>query len=281
MTQVAIYPQERGAGVVSREMTAFVLTYHAIEEGPAPLCVSPSVFRDHLETLASAGVRVVAAGELARLVRVGLPADPVVALTFDDGFASFARTAAPLLLERGLTATVFCVAGRLGRKSDWATARSNGFVGELARSDELVEVARAGLEIGSHGFEHSPLSIVSDGALEREVVQSRRFLEQVSGASVVTFALPYGAEPGTAARDLLERSYDAVFTTRAAHVARNTDVYAIPRIDAHYVRRPDLISRAISGELHSYLRARRLAGRIRRTFAKDYVVSDGGEDMRC
>ena len=100
---------------------ALILTYHAIEEGPAPLCVEPALFERHLDCIVAAGSRTVTVATLAEAVRRGERLDGLVAITFDDGFASVARTAWPLLAERGLTATVFCVAGYLGGANDWPT----------------------------------------------------------------------------------------------------------------------------------------------------------------
>src|SRR6266511_1025697 len=63
---------------------------------------------------------------------------PDVHLTFDDGNSSDVEIALPRLVERGLTAEFFPLAGRLGQR------------GYVDRSG-LRELARAGMEIGSHG----------------------------------------------------------------------------------------------------------------------------------
>ena len=254
-------------------MPALVLTYHAIESGPPPLCVDPELFARHLEVIAGSGARVVSAGELATLARAGFPEENLVAITFDDGFASVASSAVPLLRQRELPATIYFVAGKLGARSDWSSARAHGFVGELATEDELAHVAALGIEIGSHGFEHVPLVAAADRLLEREVVESRRVLEQISGQPVPTFALPYGARPGPAARRLLEGTYEAVFTTTLGRVEAGAEVYSLPRVDAHYVRRPELLRRALAGRLGSYFQLRAVGARVRRTVTKDYRVS--------
>ena len=102
-------------------MTAVVLTYHAVEDGPAPLCIDPELFRAQLDCLLEVGAEALTISGLAACLRDGTLPARAVALTFDDGCASVARTAAPLLAERGLTATVFCVAGHLGGQNDWPT----------------------------------------------------------------------------------------------------------------------------------------------------------------
>jgi len=251
---------------------ALVLTYHAVETGPPPLCVEPKLFAKHLDVIGESGLRVVTMAELTELVHAGPQGGPVVAITFDDGFASIARTAAPLLLERGLRATIFCVAGRLGGHSDWPTAHGSGFVGTLATATELTELVGLGFEIGSHGFEHAPLVGGSEAVLRRELVESRDLLEDAVSSSVPTFALPYGAAPSPRARRMLEETYAAACTTDLGRVRSNADVYALPRVDSHYIRRPELLDRAVAGRLDSYLRIRKAAARVRRALRSDYLL---------
>ncbi len=174
-------------------------------------------------------------------------------------------------MERGLTATVFCVAGRLGRSSDWPTRRADGFVSELATRAEVAELARLGLEVGSHGYEHAPL-VGSSVDLQRELVDSQRILEEVTGGPVRTFAFPYGALPSRAARRLVEETYDAACTTVLGWVGPGADLYALPRVEAHYVRRPELLERAVAGKLDTYLRVRKMGAQVRRVFTKDYAL---------
>ena len=100
---------------------ALVLTYHAIEPGPGPLCMEPSLFSAQLDLISEARVRLLTLDRLAEELGAGGPGEPSVALTFDDGFASVAEEAAPMLAERGIPATVFCVAGHLGGLNDWPT----------------------------------------------------------------------------------------------------------------------------------------------------------------
>ena len=250
---------------------ALVLTYHAIEPGDGPLHVDPSVFETHLDTLLDAGANFVTASELVDQLHAGTLAPRMVAITFDDGIASVAREAAPRVADRGLTATVFCVAGHLGGTSDWPSAHPGARRLALASADELAELARAGWEIGCHGMVHSPL--VSDGLalLERELVDAKALLERELVTRVRSYAYPYGARPSPAARAAVERTYDSAWTTALDLVTSHADPYALPRVDVHYVRRPRLLRAALAGSLGSYLRARRLGATARRTLRRDYA----------
>lgn len=248
---------------------ALILTYHAIEPGPPPLCCHPELFRAQLDEIAASGARVVTVSALAE--RVADPDETLVALTFDDGFASVLEHALPALAERNLPATIYCVAGRLGGRNDWPSAHPGGFVSDLLSDGEVGKLAEAGIEVGSHGFLHAPLRITRGEQLEQEIIGSKDALEELLGRPVRSFALPYGALPTSEGRELLERSYGTVCTTRPALAGAGADLQSLPRIDAYYLRRRGLVRRALEGSLGPYLAARRLGSGARRAFRKDYA----------
>ncbi len=252
---------------------ALILTYHAVEQSRSPLCFDAPLFAAHADAIAESGARSLTVSDLADALHSGDREEDVVAVTFDDGFASVAETAAPLLLDRGLVATVFCVAGHLGRLNNWQSAQAGGYRSRLADAETLSRLAAAGFEIGSHGVEHSPLANASEQVARREVLDSRVALEQQVGTAVTSFAYPYGAVPGPSVRRLVEETYGAACTTKLGRASATSDLHALPRVDAHYLRRPELLERALRGHLGGYLRARGLAARVRRTLVKDYVVA--------
>jgi peptidoglycan/xylan/chitin deacetylase (PgdA/CDA1 family) len=243
-------------------VSVLVLAYHAIEPGPAPLCLDPGLFREQLDAIVDSGATTLTVSELATALRDGRLPERAVALTFDDGAASVVRTAAPLLAERGLAGTVYCVAGYLGRRNDWPSQRAGAHRFDLAAAGEL---ATSGLEIGSHGFEHEP---VRETVATHEVVESKQVLEQALGVPVTSFAYPYGA---VGASGLVRETYDAACAMGLATAGQASDPWALPRIDIHYVRKPELLLRAIDGSLGPYLALRRVAARARRSVLRDYA----------
>lgn len=249
---------------------ALILTYHAVELGPKPLCVHPQLFRRHVDLVASSGVRVVTVSELVQELTAPTGDERLVALTFDDGFASVAEHAAPLLVSRGLSATVFCVAGHIGGRNDWPGNSPGGLDSPLMSAEQISMLASEGIEIGSHGFVHAPLSETAGSELERELVRSREALEHLTGRQVGSYAYPYGAAPTAEARSLVEATYAAACTTRVGAVELRPDVYALPRVDAYYVRRPELLRRALAGSLGPYLALRRIGARARRLLFQDH-----------
>jgi peptidoglycan/xylan/chitin deacetylase (PgdA/CDA1 family) len=248
---------------------ALILVYHAVEDGPPPLCIPPAVFRGHLDCIAEASIPAVTLGRLVDDLRVGRPVERSIAITFDDGFQSVVDEAAPLLAERQLPATIFCVAGHLGGRNDWVTQPDGVFSRPLADARSVASLAEGTFEVGSHGMTHLPLSRAPAGVLQRELVDSRIALEQAVGSPVHWFAYPYGVVPQLVARQLVERTYRGACVNLLRPVRSGADVFALPRIDAHYLRRRALFRRVLEG-LDCYLHTRRSGARLRRVVRRDF-----------
>jgi peptidoglycan/xylan/chitin deacetylase (PgdA/CDA1 family) len=125
---------------------------------------------------------------------------PDVAITFDDGNASDVEHALPALRERGLTATFFVVAGRLGAP-------------RFLDADGVRELAAAGMEIGCHGMRHRPWRGLDGVALHEELVQAKVVLEGVIGRPVTRAACPFGSYDRRVLGTLRRAGYRRVYTS--------------------------------------------------------------------
>ena len=123
-----------------------------------------------------------------------------VRITFDDGNASDVEHALPALRERGLKATFFVVAGRLGAPL---------FLDAAA----VEELADAGMTIGSHGMRHRAWRGLDDGALREELVDAKAILEDVVGGPVTQAACPFGSYDRRVLRRLRGSGYHHVYTS--------------------------------------------------------------------
>jgi peptidoglycan/xylan/chitin deacetylase (PgdA/CDA1 family) len=135
-----------------------------------------------------------------RRILDAIPTDADVSLSFDDGNRSDADVALPALLERGLDATFFPLAGRL----DDAASLS---------ADDLRRMLDAGMRIGSHGWAHVPWRGLGEAGARREFVDARTVLEEASGTRITQAALPLGRYDRQTLRRLKEAGYQAVFTS--------------------------------------------------------------------
>lgn len=183
-------PDERGEGDRPvKPWTArmpLILRYHSVDriaDARRPP-VRPETFERQMDWLHRNGLRGVSVGELREARRAGRGRG-LVGLTFDGGHACFATRAAPVLVRRGFTATVFVPAEKIG--SDAPGPRRGPISPRQLRC-----MAGMGMEIGSHGLRHVSLPETDDEELAEELTRSRAILEEIIDGPVTGFAYPYG-----------------------------------------------------------------------------------------
>jgi peptidoglycan/xylan/chitin deacetylase (PgdA/CDA1 family) len=126
-----------------------------------------------------------------------------VRLSFDDGNASDAEVALPALLERGMTADFFVVAGRLGVSGNLDAA---GVRALLA----------AGMTVGTHGMKHRSWRRLGDEELRVELVEAREAIaDAAGGATVDAAALPLGQYDRRVLAALRKAGYRIVYSSDA------------------------------------------------------------------
>ena len=124
----------------------------------------------------------------------------LVGVTFDDGYEDFLGAAVPKLEKLGFSATVFVVAGMLGKENTWEHRSGPRPKLRLLGADGVREVSERGMEIGSHSVTHPRLSGLDPETLIHEVGDSRQVLSEIVNAPVEGFAYPYGDLDGPAVR---------------------------------------------------------------------------------
>lgn len=121
-------------------------------------------------------------------------------ITVDDGNISDVEIILPNLKKRDLTAMFFIPAGKVGQQ------------GYLTR-DDVVTLQQEGMTIGSHGMNHVNWRELDDRELERELVESKRFLENLTGSPVISVACPFGAYDRRVLRFIRKAGYEKIYTS--------------------------------------------------------------------
>ncbi len=237
-----------------------ILTYHSVDPSGSPISIAPEDFERHAAWLASGAVRVVPLAEL-----LALPDDAdACALTFDDGFESFAAEAWPRLRDRGLPATMFVVTGRVGTDNAWGGVDEPGIPRlPLMDWDALGRLAEEGLELGAHGRTHPHLDQLDDAAQADEIAGSADDLERRTGARPTTFCYPYGDLDARAVA-LARAHFARACTTELRALSAADDACRLPRLDAYYYRAPGTLEAWGSPAFRARLWARRAARDLRR-----------------
>lgn len=234
-----------------------VLTFHSIDDLPGPLSYSPAGLNALLDALAEAKIPVLTLDAL-----LGDRSTPGVALTFDDGIATVFRAAMPILAERQAPAHVFVITRQVGRDNRWPGQPANATPFRLMDWKQLETLQASGFSIEAHTASHPDLKMLPDGEIEAEMEEADARIEERLGRRPRYFAYPYGYHDSRV-RAIAARRYAGCFTTKFDYVGPSTELDAVPRLDAHYLRSPDLV-RALPGKrVQAYIALRRALRRLR------------------
>jgi peptidoglycan/xylan/chitin deacetylase (PgdA/CDA1 family) len=173
-----------------------VLCYHALSPTwTADLSATPEAFERQLHWLKRRGYEAVTFGDAA----LTTSSRRRVAITFDDGFASVARIARPILEAAGMRATLFAVTSFAERGTPLAWPGIEQWQGgedepELASLDwdALRELRDSGWEVASHTVTHPHLTTLGDAELAWELAGSREACTEALGETCRTLCYPYG-----------------------------------------------------------------------------------------
>jgi peptidoglycan/xylan/chitin deacetylase (PgdA/CDA1 family) len=129
-----------------------------------------------------------------------------VAVTFDDGWRSFAEIALPELDRRKIPVTLFAIAGRLGERLE------QNIDEPLVSQMQLLRLAANGVAIGSHTLTHCALTEANDQKAIYELRESRRTLSELLKRDVTLFAFPFSRSDERVIALCREAGYRRVFT---------------------------------------------------------------------
>jgi peptidoglycan/xylan/chitin deacetylase (PgdA/CDA1 family) len=204
----------------------FLIGYHSIttpatdgEFGaalyPAQVKLPLAQFETELDWLRAHGHTFIALSDSESALERGVSKPTVI--YFDDGYKDTLANALPALESRGIPAAVFLVTDLL----DGAQRTLRGFE---EPSDPTAtpfldwagacELLARGVEIGSHGVSHKKFTNCTDEELERELRESKRFLEEKLGISVTTLSYPHGRANEKIAARARAAGYRLGITTR-------------------------------------------------------------------
>lgn len=185
-----------------------------------------------------------------------------VLLTFDDGFANNATNVLPLLEQYQAPAVFFITTQHVRDPEDWlpATRRmarlgwgQEGSIPTEIAADfyagmtetQLKDVARSQwVTIGSHTISHPHLSQLEPTRVRTELIESRRYLQEVTAQAVDLFAYPTGDYNRAVAEAVRECGYRAGFAMDPLPVGLPR--FEIPRVGI-YASHPAYLSLKLSG----------------------------------
>ena len=179
------------------ESSPLILAYHSVSaQRRDTLSVSVDRFERQMRWLQGKGYRseTLSTAFDDRVDESG----PVVAITFDDGYADVFEHAFPILSRLGMVATVFLVSDFVNTERIFPWDEKKIKAG-ARRSDhgvlnweQIGTMQEAGWEFGSHTCSHPRLATLSEEVAWREVSESKAALESRLARPVASFCYPAG-----------------------------------------------------------------------------------------
>jgi peptidoglycan/xylan/chitin deacetylase (PgdA/CDA1 family) len=213
-----------------RRLPVPVLMYHVVAPPPPgqpfpDLYVDPGPFSAEMAALARAGYQAVTLRQAYDGWKRGapLPRRPVV-VSFDDGYRSQFRNAAPVLRSRRWP-------GVLNLKVD-AVGEAGGLTAGQVRA-----LVAAGWELDSHTITHQDLTTLPPPRVREEVSGSRATLRRRFGVPVDFFCYPSGRYDDDVVAAVRRAGYLGATTTDPG-LARPSELFTLQRVRVHRTDTP-------------------------------------------
>lgn len=124
--------------------------------------------------------KVVALSALPQPAEVRLFEEPLVSVTFDDGWESVYSQGAPILEKYGTAPTLYSLTGVFDDP-------------QYLSKQQILSMQRAGYDIQVQTVEHKDLKKLNDAQLEYELQTAKTDMSKLLGREVTAFAAPYSS----------------------------------------------------------------------------------------
>lgn len=162
----------------------YIVGYHSVYKGTldqnlAHVSIEAGLFEEQVKYLKENDHTCIHFSDLTTLKDKKIKKPTII--YFDDGFKDNLTVALPILEKYHMSATVFVVP----RYCD----ESNG---EYMNWDEVRDISKRGVEIGSHTTNHQSLTNCTEEEVYHELTTSKERIEKEIGVSVTAFSYPKG-----------------------------------------------------------------------------------------
>lgn len=167
-----------------------ILMYHQVLPESHPdfkkhIAIDPKNFRSHIQTLLDLGWKFKTVDQyFSEPVE-----DKVAIMTFDDCASSFYEYGLPVIEEFGIKVSVFPIQN-MTTHHEYHNLSKDGVRG--LTNEELKHIVSLGHELGSHAQSHRNLRTIPFSEVRKELSESKKWLEELTGKPVNTVCYPIG-----------------------------------------------------------------------------------------
>ena len=240
-----------------------ILTFHDLDERPSVISIVPGVFQRSMKKLHESGYRTITLMDAVKCLSQGNPfPNRSFVVTFDDGYQSVYDEAFPVLHSYGMSATIFLSVGK-----DRAATPDSRLPAIDGRSmlnwREIKEMNMERITFGAHTLTHPDLTRLPLDRVEAEICGSKTIIEDALSTQVSSFAYPYGRY-NRRCRDIVQQYFACACSDKLGLVTTDSDLYALERVDAYYLRTERLFDVMLTRLFPWYILACSIPRRIRR-----------------
>ena len=191
--------------IMSRKQVP-VLCYHHIREAKPgqtesmkSYSVSPAAFAEQMKTLADSGYKTILPDQLYNYLAFGaaLPGKPIM-LTFDDTDLEQYTIGATEMKKHGFKGVFFIMTISINRP-------------RYMSKEQIKELADSGNVIADHTWDHHMVTKYTQADWDKQLVETKKKLEDMTGKPVNYFAYPFGIWNHDAIPEIKSRGYKMAF----------------------------------------------------------------------
>lgn len=200
------------------------ICYHSISDSKDKYAISYKTFRSQIEKILKTH-SFISTHELIKVVSgKQLQVKPSVLLTIDDGYADVVRIL-PLVKKYQIPVVLFVM-------SDPKKANRKELDNEypLLSWRQLKYLKSQGFTIGCHSATHANLQNLKAKDLAKEIMQSKKQLEEKLGFNVDYFAYPKGLYNQEIKKAVKVAGFKAAFSVDGGSINEASDKLALPRL---------------------------------------------------
>ncbi|EKQ52259.1 MULTISPECIES: polysaccharide deacetylase family protein [unclassified Clostridium] len=205
--------------LVNNNVGVPVLYYHSINESADnEVTMTPEMLKKQLQYIKDQGYITLTISELKDylLKDAPIPKNSIV-ITFDDGYMDNYRNAFPILKNLNMVATIFCITSNLDGSY-------------YLSKDAISEMSHYGIDIESHTVTHPKLNKLTYDDQLKELSESKKTLESITGKEVTSIAYPFGNFNDDTIKAAKTAGYTLGFTTNRGLSDRNDNPLKLDRI---------------------------------------------------
>lgn len=204
-----------------------ILMYHSVGGNGAFFTVKSENFEWQMDYLKKNNFRTLFLAELAGKMEKGeiLNSQNIV-LTFDDGYEDNYRNVFPILKKHNFRATIFLTTDFIGKEMG---SRNNPPL-KMLNWEQILEMDASGLvDFQPHGASHAELNAIADANAEKEILESRKILEEELSKKCDFFAYPRGKYNEKIIELLKSNRFKGAVTVREGVTKKNDALFELKR----------------------------------------------------